>query len=251
VTSDERVEAALRELGGRLAVPEPPADLAAIVLARLDEPERRPRPGLVRVPRRLVTRVAAVVVALLVALALAMVVSPTVRAAVYDLFHLGGVEIHYAPPPVPPSGSDVPLPGERNVSLAQARAAVRFDVRVPALLGNPDSVRVVDSDDGGPPRVVSLRYRDARVDEIDGRISPVFEKFTHAEDVVRTDVDGAPAVWIPRPNSVIYVDEHGRVHEESAHLAATTLIWERDGVTYRVEGQLSERQAALLAESLR
>jgi hypothetical protein len=243
VTSDERVEAALRELGGRLDVPEPPAGLTTAVLARLDEPARRPTP-------RLLPRLVAAALALLVALAVAMAVSPTVRAAVLDFFKIGGVEINYSPPPVTPTTSDVPQPGERDMSLAAARAAVRFDIRVPALLGDPDSVRVIDSADG-VPRVVSLRYPGARVDEFGGRISPVFEKFLHADEAVPTDVDGAPAIWIPAPHPVIYMDEHGEVHEEAARLAARTLIWEERGLTYRLEGDLTQEQAIVVARSLR
>jgi hypothetical protein len=244
VTGDERVEAALRELGGHLDVPEPPANLATTVLARLDEPAQRPAP-------RVLPRLVAAALALLVALAVAVAVSPTVRAAVLDLFRIGGVEIHYTPPPVTPTAPDTAQPGERDLSLDAARAAVPFPIRVPALLGDPGSVRVIDSADGGPPRVVSLRYDNARVDEIDGRISPVFEKFLRAPDVVRTDVDGVPAVWIPRPHPVLYVDEHGTVHEEAARLAAKTLIWEENGLTYRLEGDLTQDQAATIAAALR
>lgn len=248
MTSDERVEAALREIGGRLAVPQPPQDLATAVLARLDEPAQRRATRLV--PNRLVPRLVAAVVGLLVALAVAMAVSPTVRAAVLDFLRIGDVEIHYEPPPVEPTTTDVAQPGERDMTLDQARAAVKFPVRVPALLGDPRTVRVIERD-GGPPRVVSLHYRGARVDEINGLISPVFEKFTRAPDVVRTDVDGAPAVWIPRPHPVIYVDEHGTVHEEAARLAANTLIWEANGETYRLEGEFTRQRAVLIARSMR
>ncbi len=243
MTGDDRVEAALRELGGRLAVPEPPTDPAAAVLARLAEPATRPAP-------RVLPRLVAAAVALLVALAVAMAVSPTVRATVLDLFRIGGVEIHYTPPPVTPTTSDAAAPGERDVSLDAARAAVPFDIRVPRLLGDPDSVRVIDSADGGPPRVVSLRYPGARVDEFGGRIAPFFEKFLRAADVVRTDVDGAPAIWIPRPHPVLYVDEHGTIHEEAARLAAKTLIWEENGLTYRLEGDLTRAQAEAIAATL-
>jgi hypothetical protein len=257
VTGDDRVEAALRELGGRLAVPEPPADPAAAVLARLAEapsPARRPA---WRLPSRLagrpaprvLPRLVAVAVALLLALAVAMTVSPTVRATVLDLFRIGGVEIHYTPPPVTPTTSDAAAPGERDLSLDDARAAVPFPIRVPRLLGDPASVRVIDSDDG-PPRVVSLRYPGARLDQLDGRISPVFGKFANIVDVVHTDVDGAPAIWIPRPHPVLYVDEHGTVQEEAARLAAKTLIWEENGLTYRLEADLTQAQAEAIAASL-
>jgi len=247
VTDDERIEAALREVGGRLAVPDAPASLATAVLARLEEPapvSRRLRPGLV-------PRLVAAVVALLLALGVVMAVSPTVRAAVFDFLRIGGVEIHYEPPPVEPTTDDPAAPGERDVTLDQARAAVPFDVRVPALLGDPDKVRLLSDVDGAPPRAVSLHYSDARVDEFPGRVSPLFEKFTRQPDVVRTDVDGAPAVWIPRPHPVLYVDVHGDIQEEAARLAAKTLIWEANGMTYRVEGDFTQQQAERIARSLR
>jgi len=172
-------------------------------------------------------------------------VSPTVRAAVLDFLRLGGVDIHFQPPPVQPTTTDTPQPGERDVSLAQARTAVPFDIRVPRLLGDPESVRVI------APRVVSLRYPGARLDEFDGRLSPVFEKFTSAPDAERTRVGVASAVWIPRPHVILYVDDDGTIHEEAARLAAKTLIWEEHGVTYRLEGDFTQRQAVLLAESMR
>ncbi|MPZ79416.1 MAG: hypothetical protein GEV28_03075 [Actinophytocola sp.] len=238
------IEAALRELGTRLDVPSPPSGLAAAVLDRLDEPASAPR---------LLPKLVAAAVALLVALAVAMTVSPTVRAAVLDFFRIGGVEVHYEPPPVRPSTSDATQPGEHAVTLEEARAAVRFDIKVPARLGEPEAVRVIDNYplDGTPPRVVSLHWQGARVDELDGRISPVFEKFLGAEDVVRTTVDGNAGVWIPRPHPVLYVDRSGTVHEESARLSAKTLIWEADGVTYRVEGDFTREEAVAIAESMR
>ena len=240
------IEAALRELGVRLDVPPPPADHVTAVLDRLDEPAPAP-------PARLLPKLVAAAVALLVTLAVAMTVSPTVRAAVLDFLRIGGVEVHYERPPVRPTTSDVLQPGEHAATLGQARAAVRFPVRVPSALGDPDTVRLIDNSppDGTPPRVVSLHYPGVRVDEFDGRISPVFEKFIQADDVVRVKVDGAGGVWIPRPHPVIYVDRAGTIHEEAARLSAKTLIWEKDGITYRVEGDLTRADAVRIAESLR
>ena len=233
----DRVEAALRDVGARLAVPELPDGLATAVLVRLDEP--------VRHRSRVLPRLAAAALALLVALGVAMAVSPTVRAAVLDFFRFGSVDINFAPPQVTPTTTDTPLPDEKDVSLAQARDEVVFDIRVPGLLGDPKSVRLAEN-----TRVVSLRYDNARVDEIDGRISPVFEKFLHVDDVVRTDVRGADALWIPRPHPVLYVDVHGEIREEAARLAAKTLIWEENGLTYRIEGDFTQEQAIAVAESM-
>lgn len=240
----DNLEAALRDLGTRLDVPES-RDLSAAVLARLDERPRRGR-------WRPVHRVIAAAVAAALALATAMVVSPTVRAAVYDLLRIGGVEIHEnQPAPVTPVPSvDPPLPGERDVSLDEARAAADFPLQVPADLGPPATVRLID--DG---RVVSMAFGSAhgqiRLDQFDGGLDPMFAKFARAQDVKYVTVYGTTAFWVDRPHIVIYTGRDGTLHQESARLAANTLIWEKNGITYRVEGELTEDQAIGIAESLR
>lgn len=230
------LEAALRSLGARLDVPEPPP-MTDAVLARLDEPP--PRPHTVR---RLVT----VAVAALVALVTAMVVSPAVRAAVFDFFRIGAVEIHEnLPAPVTPS-LNAPLPGERDATLEQARAAVDFPLRLPAELGPPGAVRLADDD-----RVVTMAFGGIRVDQFDGGVDPMFTKFTSAADIHHVMVGDLPAIWVDRPHPVFYTDRNGQTREATARLAASTLIWEADGITYRVEGDLTEREAIAIAESLR
>jgi hypothetical protein len=240
--SDDRLEAALRTLGTHLDVP-PPPDLTDSVLARLDQPRPRWRP---------VHRVAAAAVAALVALATAMVVSPAVRAAVYDLLRIGGVEIHedHPGPVLPLPSVEPPLPGERDVPLAHARRAADFPLRLPEALGPPSTVRLVDD-----ARVVSMAFGSphgqVRVDQFDGGLDPIFAKITRGSDVRRVSVAGDPAVWVDRPHPVLYLDRDGRMREESARLAGNTLIWEDEGITYRVEGDLTEAQAVAIAESLR
>lgn len=238
---DDAVEAVLRDIGTRLAVPEPP-DVTAAVLARLAEPTRAPRRW------RPVHRLIAAAVAALLALATAMVVSPAVRAAVYDLLRIGGVEIHEnePAPAVPPV--EAPLPGEREVSLPQARAAAAFELTVPASLGEPDTVRLID---GSPPRVVSMSFGTVRVDQFDGGLDPIFSKFAHADDVRQARIGAAHGIWVDRPHPVLYTDRAGGTHEEAARLAGSTLIWESGGVTYRVEGNLTRDQALAIAESMR
>ena len=229
------LESALRSLGARLDVPDPP-EVTEKVLARLDEPA--PHPHL----RRLIT----VAVAAVVALATAMVVSPAVRAAVFDFLRIGGVEIHEnLPAPVVPS-LDPPLPGEHDVTLAEARDAVDFPLRVPDGLGPPGAVRLIDGN-----RVVTMAFGSVRVDQFDGGLDPMFTKFTMAEDVHRVTVGGVPGIWVDRPHLVLYTDRDGNQRDESARLAAGTLIWEKDGITYRVEGDFPQRRAIEIAESMR
>jgi hypothetical protein len=230
VTDD--LEADLRDLGRRLDVP-PTPELTSAVLHRLDAPA----------PHRRVPRLVTAAVAAVLALAAAMVVSPAVRAAVFDLLRIGGVELHQNEPAPTPT-LETPLPGERDVTLAQARDAVDFTLRLPAGLGEPDTVRMVDD------RVVSMSFGDLRIDQFDGGLDPMFEKFAAADDVHRVSVGDLPGIWVDRPHVVLYADERGVLREEAARLAGSTLIWEDDGITYRVEGDLTQLEALAVAESL-
>lgn len=230
------LEQALRALGTRLDVPDPP-DVTGAVLARIAEPAPAHRRG---------RRVLAAAVAAVLALATAMVVSPAVRAAVFDFLRIGGVEIHEnVPAPVTPS-LDPPSPGERDVTLEQARAAVDFPLALPSGLGPPGAVRLIDGD-----RVVSMAFGGVRIDQFDGGLDPMFTKFASAADVHHVTVSGVPAIWVDRPHPVLYTDRDGNLREESARLAAATLIWAHDDITYRVEGDLTQQQAIAIAESMR
>ncbi|MCT2581688.1 hypothetical protein [Actinophytocola gossypii] len=240
MTDRPDTEALLRDLAPHLDVPPPPSGdaLTTAVLTRLDEHTRR--------PRVLLARLAAAVIALLLALGAAMAVSPQVRAAVLDLLRVGAVQLTHQPPPE--ASRTVPLPGERTVTLDQARDLADFPLKTPAILGDPHQVRVAG---GTPPRVVTLHHEGVRVDQIDGTLDPLFLKFSHTADAVPTRVGDAYALWLPRPHAVRYLDPDGHPHEEPARLAATTLIWQADGITYRVEGDLTRADAVRLAESLR
>lgn len=229
----DHLETDLRELGTHLDVP-PTPDVTTAVLNRLDSPS----------PKRRVPRLVTAAIAALLALATAMVVSPAVRAAVFDLLRIGGVEIHENEPAPPTPTVEAPLPGERDVSLAQARDAVDFPLRLPAGLGEPDAVWVTGD------RVVTMAFGAVRIDQFDGGLDPIFEKFTMAEDIHRVTVGDQPGIWVDRPHVVLYTDEHGTTRDEAARLAGSTLIWEDDGVTYRVEGDLTETEALAIAESL-
>ena len=85
----------------------------------------------------------------------------------------------------------------------------------PAALGGPDYVRL---------------------DEFDGRLGPVFEKFLGVSGGQRVSVAAEPAIWLERPHELMYVDRAGQWRTETARLAAQSLLWQRGAVTYRLEG---------------
>lgn len=230
----------LRELAAWLETPEPP-DVTARVRARLAAPAPR---------RRWRRWLAAAVAALLVG------ALPPTRAAVADavtgLLRVAGIAIGPAPVPLPPSGTPAPLPSQRAVALDEARRLVRFPIRVPAALGPPERVLVADPDAAGRYRVATLLYRGGalRLDTFDGGLDVVFQKQASGPGVEWTQVSGGFAVWVAGPHPVAYVDRAGEVRVETARLAAKTLIWERDGVSHRLEADLDPQEAVAIAESL-
>jgi hypothetical protein len=243
------VESELRGLGRELGVP-PPRDLTAAVRQRL---ERR-ADGHRHVPavgtgafRRLAWRAALAVVA---AFLVVLIATPQGRAAISHVLRFAGIEFRQGPAPVRPRESGA-LPGERPMSLEQARHEVSFPILVPTVLGRAGDVVVSD---GG--RVVSLIYRRApyglvRLDEFAGQVDQVyFEKFGYLADVTRVEVNGVRGLWIKGPQELIYVTRDGTTATASARLTTgNTLVWGTRRVALRLEGDLSKAAALAIASS--
>ena len=214
--------------------PPVPSDLAEVVLARLDEPDRT--------LRRLAEAVALAVT--LVSLGL----SPQVRAFAADLLGVAGIEVTDEEPDASPVPQQ-PLPSTRVSDLDRAAEAAAFPLSAPAALGEPEQVRVADAG-----RVVTMTWREGTVvlDQFEGAFGPVFGKQVGGLDLVEVDLGGAPGWWIPGPHDLVYVDGGNEVVSATARLAGQTLIWDGDdGVTFRLEGiDLTRRQAVEIARSL-
>ncbi|MBM7785727.1 hypothetical protein [Tenggerimyces flavus] len=238
----ERLESELRALGRSLDVPLP-RDVSAAVVTRLSAPPAK---------RGLWLRLRWLVVVALVLLAgsVTIAASPEVRAGIVSLLRYAGIEIRIDSAPSPlPTGQGT-LPETRTVSLEEARAAARFDVLVPSELGAPDGVQIVD---GTPPRVVTLMWASGvRLDAFDGRVEYAYYKKIvgdRAFEWIDIDAD-EPAVWIDGPHSLVYIDRDGVNRTETARMAAKTLIWQNNGITYRLEGDRSLEELTAIAKSL-
>ena len=240
------LERALTELGRRIAVPAAP-DLAPAVLARIEP--RRVRPH----PRRWVLAIALFVLAAFAA----TLAIPDARSALFRVLLIGGEQIELvdelpAVTPQPP-GLDLELALGQRSTLEQARAGAGFDIRelepepdrvylgargtVWFLYGTPQNVRLLVAQTPG-----------ATVDE-PFIIKKLAASGTHVEEV---SVEGARGYYLGgSPHLVLLLDQSGEVIEESARLARNVLVWEANGVTYRLEGDLTRDEALTLAESLR
>jgi hypothetical protein len=238
------LERALVAVGRQIAVPEAP-DLVPAVLARI-----QPRQARRQQPRRWVLALALVVLASLAA----TLAIPDARSALLRILHIGGERIQFVDelPTVPPVVDlDFAL-GER-VSLQEARSRVGFDLR--ELEEAPDRVYLGDRGTVwflyGTPERVRLLVAQTRLLSVDEVL--ILKKLagpdTRVEEVA---VDGAPAYFLSgEPHLVLLLDERGEVVEESARLARNVLVWESDGVAYRLEGDFDSEEALRLAGQLR
>ncbi|MEU7847800.1 hypothetical protein AB0B74_17755 [Micromonospora parva] len=236
------LERELRDLAAWLDTPDPP-DVSARVRVRLSTPAPR--------RRRWRSLAAVTVVTVLVA------VLPPTRAAIADvvtgLLRFAGVSIATSPAPTSPGATASPMPGQRVVALDEAQRAVRFPIRLPAKLGPPERVLVADPDATGRYRVATLLYDGGalRVDAFDGHLDLAFHKEVTPPGANWVQVNGDFAVWVDGPHVLSYVDRAGGIRRETARLAAATLIWQDNEVSYRLEGHLTRAEAIEIARSLR
>ncbi|MFD6683631.1 hypothetical protein [Micromonospora parva] len=236
------LERELRDLSAWLDTPDPP-DVSARVRVRLGTPAPR--------RRRWRSLAAVALVTVLVA------VLPPTRAAIADvvtgLLRFAGVSIATSPAPTPPGATASPIPGQRVVALDEAQGAVRFPIRLPAKLGPPERVLVADPDATGRYRVATLLYDGGalRVDAFDGHLDLAFHKEVTPPGADWVQVNGDFAVWVDGPHVLSYVDRAGGIRRETARLAAATLIWQDNEVSYRLEGHLTRAEAIEIARSLR
>lgn len=234
----DRVEERLRDLAGALRTDPPPAaveELVGCVLRRVAaEPAPRPRP----VRRRLA--------ALLVALAGTGVAVSPVGAEVVGWLDLGGVVVRTGPG-ASPSGSPSVPPADGGLTVAEAGERAGFEPRWPRALGAPDAAEV-----SAGVRVVSLTWEGergtVRLDQFDGGLAPLFWK--SAREVTPVRVGGVEGLWFAEPHEVVVADADGEL-TLPPRLAARTLVWVRDGRTYRLEADLGRSEAVAVARTLR
>ena len=151
------------------------------------------------------------------------------------------------------------------VTIEEAQGRVTFPIRLPSVpeLGTPDVVAVGTPPPGGQ---VSLVYGprpgvpEARqtgvgllITQFRGEFQPYLEKgLPRGSRVEQVNVAGARGYWIEgEPHILVFRDPGNTVHESPSRLAGNTLLWERDGVTYRLESALDRDAAIRVAASMR
>ncbi|HZS25087.1 MAG TPA: hypothetical protein VFA30_08885 [Gaiellaceae bacterium] len=218
------LERSLRDLAAGLEWPPTPALSPALA------PRRR---------RDRVRPVWVAAAAVLVALATALAV-PGARSALLRVFHLGGVSVERVA--TLPSARERPLAAGLGptVSEQEAEAALGTAPLLPKLPQRPPlHLR------NGVVSLLLTAPSPVLLSEVRSEGGVFFKKIAGgATHVVGVSVDGGPGLWIAGGTHVL-------VLPAPARLAGNVLVWERGGITFRLEGRfLTQALALTLAGSL-
>lgn len=276
--SDEALGRALRDLGPAIDVPRPvvgpEGDLASRVRARIEAaPARsrrrwwrgrsvpwRSRPAIGR-PARLAVGLAVVALALLAAVAAATILGvPGIRIALF-----GGPGLEPGPSATArattPTGRPLGVGAGLGtvVSLEEAAARIGFEPRLPDGLRPPDTAWLADARltlvwAAGPDLpATALDGVGLLVTEFRGRVEDEFyQKVAGGGTIIEpVRVDDHPGYWLAGgPHFFFYVDPDGRIVDETRRWVGDTLIWEAEGVTYRIESALGRDATIGIGRSL-
>ena len=210
----------------RLPIDFPPEpDLAPRVLEQL-EPRRSRRPWLI------------LALAALAAVG-ALLAIPQTRAAIFDLFHIGGVEVKRV--------STQPRAPSRVISLGREVGYGDAQSRVDFPLATPDTPFRTYYDGSVAGGMVNMTWNGLVLSQWRGdQLSFAQKQVGPSSRTESVSVDGVPGLWITGArHEIVYRDETGQVDAKTRRLVGNVLLWDRDEITYRLEG--AKTQAAALA----
>lgn len=200
-------------------------------------------------------------VAALAALVVILAV-PVGRQAIADLLGVAGIEVAFTDQAHDTDSIQLDL-GE-PVSLQDTTERSTFPISLPALaeVGTPTAIYLEE----GPPTVVHATWEagpdlpEVAVTGIgllltqfeSGTEQTVFSKeLSDSTSVEVTAVGDDPALWIEgAPHQLTYRPANGIQTREVSRLAANVLIWESNGITYRLESDIDLQPALRIAQAL-
>jgi hypothetical protein len=258
------LEQALTELAPRVAYP-PTPDLAATIRAQIAAEPAPLRPGwswpaLLR-PRRLAV---AFLVLLIIAVG-ALAVSPELRTAVAKRLGIHGIEIIFVAETPTPAASPVGttlLLGE-PMTLEEAQSRVGYVIQVPAELGPPDEVYLRQLS-AGPMVTLLYRPRPGLPEAEETGVGALLMQFPATSDidqivkrvtmgtgsVISVMIDGADGFWVMGSSELVISQDPSAGFAPVSRPSADVLIWEQNGMAYRLEVNLLMSDAIAIAESL-
>lgn len=214
-----------------------------------------------RRPPRQILALLAVAAAVVVLTAALLTIGPA-RHAIADWLGIGAVEVRRSGPTVPPAtgpstvpgapaaGTTVPDPGAAR-RLAAARKQVGFTIVTPhsAAAGTLAGVEV-DTTHRAP--LVVLRYPRFTIVEVASSGSgPVLRKVLGDAAIDDVIVAGVPGLWVRGAHEIGFFGRDGTFETDTVRRSGPVLLWERDRVTYRIEGLPRVDEALAIARTLR
>jgi hypothetical protein len=243
----DNLEEQIRETAAGFSYP-PTPDITSAVHARL-EPPRPDAPG----SHRLRTIAFAALAFFLLASLVTITAVPPARAALLRILRIGAVQINLLEEPLPGveesmqqfSIADL----GREISLEQARELITIsEPAFPPPLGYPDAIYGQNFLAREP--VVSYFWQASNnrpqilLTQIE--IPQMGLKWAAGEQFTATEVADQPAAWIEGPH--LFDLAESRLIP-GTRIATNVLIWSDGGITYRLEGDLSQGEALRIAES--
>ncbi|HEX2088790.1 MAG TPA: hypothetical protein VHI54_02485 [Actinomycetota bacterium] len=207
---------------------------------------------------------AAAAVAALVLFSAVLALSSGARTAVAEWFGLRGVEIRETPAspraPIRTVGEGLDL--GRPVAIQVAEGIAGFRLQVPRMLGRPDLVFVRPLSLAGNEVFLVYESRPGLPESSESGVGVLLSEFrgeletasirkvAEFTQVSFVRVNGNPGFWIEGPHQVVYLDPDRRAVEPTRRLAGSVLLWEQDGITFRLESALSLKRALEIARSV-
>ncbi|MEV8371827.1 hypothetical protein AB0P21_03770 [Kribbella sp. NPDC056861] len=217
----------LRGLGRSAVVPPVAQTLAAAVLERVAEPPVRRTFG-----EALRSRWRSLV-ALLAVLLVGALVTPPVRAAVAEWLDIGGVQAVRVPSG--PTSAPTPPAVVGRLSVEEAARIAGFTPTALAALGEPTGVEASSG-------FVAMSWGGVRLEQFEAEPSPMYFKKYYTEIDYVASIDG---YWFSTPHELVLVNKTGV--EQTVRVAGPTLVWVRNGLTFRLEGVPEQDRAVELA----
>jgi hypothetical protein len=202
--------------------------------------------------------------ALIAVITSGLVLFPDARRAIADFLGISGVEIRVqekAPSVKPPATPSLEL-GEAS-SIAGAQGQVAFDILVPSApeLAEPRVFLDTTAFGGAVTFVYEPGPRLPETEETGvGLLLTQFEAGIEQDLIKKVAVPGSfvmplrfgdQAYWIEGdPHTILYRDSDGNILPDRTRLAGNTLLWEKDGVSYRIESELDRAGALRIARSM-
>jgi hypothetical protein len=177
------------------------------------------------------------------------------------MLEVAGIRIEFGQPIDLPTPTDL-TPGERS-SLEHAQQRVDFPILYPGAVGPPGAVHLVDGE-LGVQVFLSWEASDRLPEVGDSGIGLLIAQFRASldEDFIKilfegtqvdeVRVDGHRAFWLSGAPHVFMFERTsppGPV-ADGTRLTGNVLIWEADGVTYRIESGLDLDTTLAIASSL-